>query len=608
MASVIIIPAAEQGRGGGHLCRCINLVCNLRALGTEAYLLIPKTSQFDNLFNSMDFNPDFCINDLENRKIKFFILDRFQTPPDELLHYKKTAPVIGIDEGGVSRFDFDFLIDILVPPKMCYPCANVFSPALQFNPSVNQRVKNNNLKILISFGQEDSHGLGLLNAYKLSAVKNKYNLDITFLKGVLSKSQIPLTLKNVKILDTIPNLARYLHEYDLVITHYGITAYEALFAGTTVLLAHPTPYHKKLAKAAGFKNMSMGHLKQIHKRFTTNHEQEIYQKQEIYHEPHEHTRTKTKHPINVRDGSCGSWLKSKDDSGSWSNNSLASLLNNYSPQVNRYCPVCGEEKSGNVSRFHDRTYRRCVKCGIIYMDRTNTPPFEYNKEYFFEQYKKQYGKTYLEDFINIKKNSKHRLKNIKSLLKTQDTQLLDIGCAYGPFLDAAREEGFSPKGIDPAEDAVRYVQQELNIPCHHGFFPNSSIAENKFDVITLWFVIEHFTDCASVLSEIHKLLKPKGILAFCTPSFSGISGKTSLNRFLFASPADHYTIWSPKTAVKALTLAGFKVLKIKVTGHHPKRFTVLAKSKISPLYWLLLAISKLFRLGDAFEIYAQKER
>ena len=248
------------------------------------------------------------------------------------------------------------------------------------------------------------------------------------------------------------------------------------------------------------------------------------------------------------------------------------------------------------------------------MDRLNPPLIEYDKEYFFEEYQKQYGKTYLEDFPNLTAMAKRRLTVIKSLLpandNTQSPSLLDIGCAYGPFLATAREEVFFPQGIDPSEDAVRYVTQTLGIPAVQGFFPGTGEWEpgsGKYDVITLWYVIEHFRNCVPVLVEIRKLLKPGGVLAFSTPSFSGISGRSSLQRFLKHSPADHWTIWSPAVCKKALKKAGFKVKKIIVTGHHPERFPLagrFTRNKKGPLYGLLPAISKIFGLGDTFEVYA----
>jgi 2-polyprenyl-3-methyl-5-hydroxy-6-metoxy-1,4-benzoquinol methylase len=212
--------------------------------------------------------------------------------------------------------------------------------------------------------------------------------------------------------------------------------------------------------------------------------------------------------------------------------------------------------------------------------------------------------------------AKRRLKKIKSLMPvTQNDNLLDIGCAYGAFLAAAKEEGFSPCGIDPAREAVRHVQKKLRITAVHGFFPNTWLPvptsqSAQYEVVTLWYAIEHFQDCLKAFSEIQKILETGGVLALSTPSFSGISGRSSLHKFLKKSPLDHFTVWSPKMCKKAFLLAGFRIKKIVINGHHPERFPFfgkLAGIKISPFYWILLLISKIFRLGDTFEVYAVKK-
>jgi 2-polyprenyl-3-methyl-5-hydroxy-6-metoxy-1,4-benzoquinol methylase/spore coat polysaccharide biosynthesis predicted glycosyltransferase SpsG len=577
----------------------MTLTENMRGMGAGARLFLPEQAgDMSDFFQSMNFNPAWRITDEElengNEKIEFIILDRFQTPDDELSRWKKIAPVIGIDEGGPSRDSFDFLIDILVPEKLGRPPANIVDPSLlKFppRPLSPKKPANGKLRVLISFGQEDSKRLGITAARALCAKNSTDSMEITLLRGALAKKENEALPPNVRVLESIPSLAEHLSEYDLVITHYGITAYEALYAGTPVLLASPTAYHAKLAKAAGFHNISF-------KNFTTN---------SYLRYGHELTRTIEKLKEHCEKLAVKYGL---DKEGT----SLAALCGGFSPQVNRRCPVCAADvPARSISRFSERTYRRCPKCGVIYMDRTCPPPIEYEREYFFESYKRQYGKTYLDDFTNIKEAGKRRLKIIKSLSHRQDAKmaLFDIGCAYGPFLAAADEEGFSPSGIDPAEDAVRYVQQELGLPAVHGFFPHSPLPAPHsplYDVVTLWFVIEHFTDCASVLSAIRNILKPGGILAFSTPSFSGISGRSSLRRFLSASPSDHRTVWSPLMCKKALALTGFKVKKTVSIGHHPERFPLLgklAKSKKSPMYWTLMAISRIFNLGDTFEVYAQ---
>ncbi|MDR0597009.1 MAG: class I SAM-dependent methyltransferase [Treponema sp.] len=235
----------------------------------------------------------------------------------------------------------------------------------------------------------------------------------------------------------------------------------------------------------------------------------------------------------------------------------------------------------------------------------------YGTDYFFDSYKKQYGKTYLEDFPNLVAAGKKRLAALGRVLRGETGRILDIGCAYGPFLSAAREQGFEPLGIDPAADAIRYVREELGIEAHAGFFPDPSLPAppGSFKAVTLWYVIEHFEELSPVLGEINRLLEPRGALAFSTPSFTGISGRKSLRAFLENSPQDHYTLWSPALCRRLLARYGFRVKKIRVSGHHPERFPLGNRfGRGGLLRGLFLVISRVFRLGDTFECYAIKTR
>jgi len=458
-------------------------------------------------------------------------------------------------------------------------------------------------------------------------LRNHKNIEITLLTGNLSKEKnhFSLLTSHFSHKEAIPNLNEHLTDYDLIVTHYGLTSFEALYAGVPVLLASPTRYHEKLAKKAGFWTLGIG------KGNAATKLNVLLKKNEMFFS---YFRNLKKH--------CAE-LAIKFNLDNEPQQSLADLVNSITPDVSRNCPVCGAELHQPVlARFPERSYLRCKYCGGISMNRINPMPVEYDKEYFFEQYQKQYGKTYIEDFPNLTAMAKRRLAEIKKLgmrneelgigkaehegenkLSGNDPHsplptphslnLLDIGCAYGAFLAAAKEEGFSPQGIDPAEDAVRYVTQTLGIPAQHGYFPNltpHSPLPTPYNVVTLWYVIEHFRDCVPALAEISKLLKPGGVLAFATPSFTGISGRGSLKRFLDNSPQDHWTVWAPAICGKALGKAGFRVKKIVSSGHHPERFPIVGKfahNKDSFLYRLLLAVSKIFALGDTFEVYAVKE-
>jgi 2-polyprenyl-3-methyl-5-hydroxy-6-metoxy-1,4-benzoquinol methylase len=258
------------------------------------------------------------------------------------------------------------------------------------------------------------------------------------------------------------------------------------------------------------------------------------------------------------------------------------------------------------------------------MNRSAPPDIQYTEAYFFENYKKQYGKTYLEDFPNLAMMARRRLAVIKTLTGSHSGRhLLDIGCAYGAFAAVARGEGFECVGIDSSGEAVNYARDKLHIEAFEGFFPEDSLEQKmsvpltrKFDVISLWYVIEHFETALAVgggsaiktaLEKIHGLLNSGGILAFSTPNLRGISGRISPRQFLEKSPADHWTIWSERSVKKVLPRFGFAVKKTVITGHHPERFPFC--SRLTPrsfMYKAVMALSKIFSLGDTFEVYAEK--
>jgi 2-polyprenyl-3-methyl-5-hydroxy-6-metoxy-1,4-benzoquinol methylase len=402
----------------------------------------------------------------------------------------------------------------------------------------------------------------------------------------------------------IPRLGERLAEYDLLVTHFGLGAFEAVYARLPVILISPSLYHQKLSRKAGFFSLgigagSAGRFGKLACDFGR------VGKWGLLEDLEQKTRE-----IAER---CGLWDDQKED--------IASFLCSVSPRSPLACPVCGQPRAVPVlARFPEESYRQCPRCGIIYLARLNACPVEYEKDYFFSDYKKQYGKTYLEDFPGLLETGRRRLEHIKSLMGIGSLpSLLDIGCAYGPFLAAAAKCGFSTAGVEPASDAARYVKEELGFPCYHGFFPAADPDEIRrlsgggsggFDAVTLWYVIEHFEEAGKILTEIHGLLKEGGVLAFSTPSFSGISGIKSLAVFLKKSPPDHYTVWSPGICAWILRRYGFRLRKTVVTGHHPERFPLIGRfagpAKKGPLYGFLLFISRLFRLGDTFEVYAVK--
>jgi 2-polyprenyl-3-methyl-5-hydroxy-6-metoxy-1,4-benzoquinol methylase len=645
----------EAGRGGGHLARCAALVRDLRALGREAFLLLGGAAVSPALAPLLAELDPWIVQDPGAGSWGFVVLDRFRTPAPEYRLWASRTFLVGIDEGGPCRDSFDFLIDLLPgPPGRSAP--NLFDPRLLPLPDTlppRSSAGTGPLKVLISFGAEDAAGLGRDCAAALCSLGDSPGpapgFHITLIDprpdSPPGAPQETGADGSLTLLRGISGLAGHLGEYDLLITHFGLSAFEALHAGTPVLLVSPGPYHERLAGTADFFSAGIGKqgvlllkslLGDFLRRPAAAHDSSLFFKTLQYR-----CRTLARR-YGLGPGS-PPLPKLAEFLAAFEPAEPTALLT-APPTAGRPCPGCGGDDASAspsaklpaaklqpvLARFPDRSFHRCRTCGLIFMGRINAPPIEYAREYFFEFYQKQYGKTYIEDFPQLMTAGKLRLSRIRSLLPRGPSRpehadrggacpgkLLDIGCAYGPFLKAAAREGFDVCGIDPAEEAIRYVRDSLGFSAFRGYFPppgeggtdQPPFSPASFSVITLWYVIEHIKNLEQALAEAGKLLAKGGVLAFSTPSCSGISGRTSLRGFLEKSPADHWTIWNPRIARRVLKRRGFRLKKVVSTGHHPERFPLLGKhcgKKESPAYRFMFLLSRIFGLGDTFEAYAVK--
>jgi len=572
----LLLPSAAPGNGTGHIRRAFQLAADLGERSTVG-IFIPEhlyRPEFNAFAEEAGTDPELVIrdeNELRASSWDFTVWDRRATSLEEYRRWSGLGTPAGIDEGGEARGFFPFLIDTFPLPGKLGP-ANVSDPAFLPQPDKRRIPPESFDTILISFGGEDPARLTekvvlwLLDAGRVPPEK------ITVVLGPLfGRRVVP---DGVRILQSPAKLSELLWQYDLVCTSFGLTAYEAAAAGTGVLLFNPSRYHRELSLLAGFTEVGIGKVR-------------TKKMEECLKNPPEH--------IPLLKGIVPEHPKK-----------LADFLDSLSvPEVSR-CPVCEENDPITVFREPSRTFFRCRVCGTIYqMDYTHTGD-SYTEEYFFSEYRNQYGRTYLEDFDTIRGLARSRIQHLRGLKKTGSSRLLDVGCAYGPFLKEAAEAGYQVTGIDPAESAVKYVRETLGYAAHCLQFEDYEPDPEGYDLITMWYVIEHFSSTAEALRKAFGLLKPGGILALATPNYGGISGRRDLRSFLKNSPRDHHIIWSPDAAGKAVRRYGFRPEKTVVTGHHPERFFKSGLSGSGSVYKTLRLFSGIAGLGDTFEIYARK--
>lgn len=587
MFDILFVPSVRKGNGSGHLARCFNLAMEL---GSQAGIYLPDdpgpdcwgAAQLRLAYPAECAKVQLATCILPGARYRLVVMDGRQTGLAELFRWSMYGTVVSIDEGGPARPLVPYLVDILprLPSRTrTYDDPNIASLGFLSLPDGRRSPPASFERILVSFGGEDPAGLG---ARFLGALVGRGLVEpgkLTVVSGPLSNPDHDYP--GINAIGPVQDLKERLRTYDLVVTQFGLTAFEAAWSGCAVLLLNPSLVHEQLSRLAGF--ASLGII-----------EPDIRQLQRWLADPEALAATSAKAAPEKKE-------------------SLSVRLAELSPRHIGPCPACGQGRAVTVFRTERKTYQRCLDCGLVRMAYFLPRQDHYDdKAYFFEEYKAQYGRTYIDDIPNIRLAGSRRLEIIESLLggKPESGSILDVGCAYGAFVAEAQSRGWSPVGSDLAPDAVAYVGKTFGVPAFVSDFSipaGDGLYPRNLDCLSMWYVIEHFDELGRILRRAASLVRPGGVFAFSTPSCAGISARHRPVDFWDRSPDDHFTVWDPRSVRGILKLFGFTVQRIVVTGHHPERFPGGPTRRNSLAYGATMRLSKLLGLGDTFECYAVRD-
>lgn len=136
--------------------------------------------------------------------------------------------------------------------------------------------------------------------------------------------------------------------------------------------------------------------------------------------------------------------------------------------------------------------------------------------------------------------------------------LLDVGAGTGEFLKAAKKKSWKVAGVEPNRNAVA-LAKEKGI----SLYPKlSNLKNQKFDVISLWHVLEHISNLEEVVEELSQLLNPKGILVIAVPNYNSYDAKYYKENWAAFDTPRHLWHFSKNSIVK-LFKTDFKLRKIE---------------------------------------------
>ena len=186
---------------------------------------------------------------------------------------------------------------------------------------------------------------------------------------------------------------------------------------------------------------------------------------------------------------------------------------------------------------------------------------------FFYFHGKEYS-NYKQDKKVLQKNFNLRLKILKKFKSFVSHNLLEIGSAYGFFLEVANKYFLKVKGIDITREGCYHAKNKLRLDVICQDFLKWNVKSAQYDIICMWDTIEHLKRPDLFIKKINKVLKKDGLLALTTGDISSIVAKLRGEKWRLIHPPTHVHYFSRKVLLNLLTKHGFEVVYVGYPGFY----------------------------------------
>jgi SAM-dependent methyltransferase len=209
------------------------------------------------------------------------------------------------------------------------------------------------------------------------------------------------------------------------------------------------------------------------------------------------------------------------------------------------CPAC--RRAGE----HELRFRRngcdilqCRSCGLGRAQASAFDPGSYYNEGYFSGGHCDGYSDYLGAEPVLRREFARTVDFIRGL--RPDGKLLEIGCAYGFFLQEAARY-YEVTGIELAAEAAAHCRRSgLNVL--HGEANVDNLRRiGPVDVIVLLDVIEHLPHPEETLALCRQQLNPGGIVVITTGDFASLAARIAGARWRLMTPPQHLWFFTPES-------------------------------------------------------------
>jgi SAM-dependent methyltransferase len=296
------------------------------------------------------------------------------------------------------------------------------------------------------------------------------------------------------------------------------------------------------------------------------------------------------------------------------------------PEI-RSCPLCGSSSFtakpfGYLFKNQWLQATACRTCGGIFLHPQPSAAELvelYAQEYFEGDFRCGHSGSYFDSATQERIVDHALLERTASLVPRGS--FLEIGCAGGAFLDAARRKGYEVRGVEFSAVAAAFARDHFGLDVVTGEVAAARFADAAFDIVFMGDVIEHLPAPQDTLREVARIMKPGGLLVILCPSQTN----TVYSRLGFIAfgllrrnatvhlPPYHLVEYRPGSMRTLLLRCGFDILALRQGILSPSTIALRGSAtqnmmKKALQYPNYVVTGTLGIFGDRIEVFASKRR
>jgi 2-polyprenyl-3-methyl-5-hydroxy-6-metoxy-1,4-benzoquinol methylase len=227
------------------------------------------------------------------------------------------------------------------------------------------------------------------------------------------------------------------------------------------------------------------------------------------------------------------------------------------------CPLCSEQAAKRRHQEHGYVMVRCLRCGFVYQNPRPSQQSLLNAYHTYLPEREEEIEAWRRMVVPVFRRGADLIERSMSR-----GRLLDVGTGYGFFLALMQSRGWEVMGLEVSPTGAQYGRERWGLSILSQPWEQTSFHEGEFDVVTAFYVVEHLSDPMAFLREVHRILRPGGMILMRYPHTTPIKDILSLMRIkndLYHLPF-HLSDFSPRTMRRALEQTGFTKINTVIGG------------------------------------------